>query len=63
MCVSEQLQKARLDRITERVGLSCLNQDINSDIFPLARLEVVDAWRGFDKLAGVRLINGQLCDF
>ena len=41
----------------------CLDQDIDSDIFPLTCLEVVDARRGFDKLAGVRFIDGHLCDF
>lgn len=50
-------------RIAERVRLYVLDQDIDSDIFPLTCLEVVDAWRGFDELASVRLINGQLCDF
>ena len=56
-------QKARLDRITERVGLWCLDQDIDSDIFPLTCLEVVDARCGFNKLAGVHFIDGQLDDF
>ena len=49
--------------LTERVGLFCLDQDIDSDIFPLTCLEVVDARRGFDKLASVCLINGQFSDF
>ena len=56
-------QKARLDRITERVGLSRLDKDIDSDIFPLARLEVVYTRGGFDKLAGVGFIHGQFGDF
>jgi len=42
---------------------TALNQDIDSDIFSLTCLEVVDARRGFDKLAGVRLINDQFSDF
>ncbi len=49
--------------LTERVGLLCLDQDIYSDIFPLTCLEVVDGRRGFDKLAGVRFIDGQFGDF
>ena len=40
-----------------------LDIDIDSDIFPLTDFEVVDARRGFDKIAGVRLINGQFSDF
>ena len=49
--------------LSERVGLSCLDQDIDPDIFPLTCLEVVYARGGFDKLAGVRFIDGQLSDF
>ncbi len=49
--------------LTERVGLLCLDQDIDSDFFPLTCLEVVDARYGFDKLAGVRFIDGQFSDF
>ena len=49
---------------TEGISLNCcLDQDIDSDIFPLTGLEVVDAWRGFYKLAGVRFIDDQFGDF
>ena len=41
----------------------CLDQNIDSDIFPLTCLEVVDARCGFDKLAGVGFIVGQFGDF
>ena len=49
--------------LSERVGLSCLNQDYDQDIFPLTYLEVVDARCDFDKLAGVGFIDGQFGDF
>ena len=49
---------------TEGISLNhCLDQDIDPDIFPLTCLEVVDARGGFDKLAGVGFIDGQLGDF
>lgn len=64
MCVfAKKTKSPTQSELSERVGLSCLNQDINSDIFPLTCLEVVDARGGFYKLTGVRFIDGQLSDF
>ena len=64
MCDFAQTTKSPAQsELTERVGLLCLDQDIDSDIFPLTCFEVVDARGCFYKLAGVRLINDQFSDF